>query len=54
MMAAAPLLTDDHLPPTIDEAELAELGQGLGLAQRSVVFIPVNDAEEFFSGCTHW
>lgn len=38
----------------IDEEELAELGQGLGLAQRSLVFIPVNDAEEFFSGCTHW
>lgn len=38
----------------VDEEELAELGQGLGLAQRSLVFIPVNDAEEFFSGCTHW
>lgn len=37
-----------------DEEELAELGQGLSLDQRSVVFIPVNDAEEFFSGCTHW
>lgn len=40
--------------PHADEEELAELGQGLDLAQRSIVFIPVNDAEEFFSGCTHW
>ncbi len=38
---------------TKDE-ELEELGQGLGLSARSLVFIPVNDAEEFFSGCTHW
>jgi hypothetical protein len=37
-----------------DQDELEELGEGLGLERRSMVFIPVNDAEEFFSGCTHW
>jgi len=38
----------------VDQDELDELGEGLGLDRRSMVFIPVNDAEEFFSGCTHW
>lgn len=42
-------------PPRVtDQDELEELGEGLGLDRRSMVFIPVNDAEEFFSGCTHW
>lgn len=40
--------------PPPDAEELAELGQGLALEQRSLVFLPVNDAEEFFRGGTHW
>jgi len=45
------LSTDSRI---VDQDELDELGEGLGLDRRSMVFIPVNDAEEFFSGCTHW
>lgn len=42
------------LPVRSDDEELQELAQGLSLDTRSVLFIPVNDSEEFFQGCTHW
>ncbi|KAM3576238.1 hypothetical protein VYU27_001946 [Nannochloropsis oceanica] len=37
-----------------DQGELEEVGEGLKLDRRSMVFIPVNDAEDFRSDCTHW
>jgi hypothetical protein len=37
-----------------DEEDLRELAEGIQAESRRAVFIPVNDSEEFFSGCTHW
>jgi hypothetical protein len=37
-----------------DEEELKELGDGIQAESKALVFIPVNDSDSFFSGCTHW
>lgn len=37
-----------------DDDELADLGRGIGLSSRRMVYVPINNAEGRLSRGTHW